>query len=537
MRRILSDLLCFCGGANLSVLRQCPTERGKYHTLGLMVINTTIMASVAMNFAVHAIYPNDVDSADRPSEWALWLFSAFWGIIIFGIDWGLIKTIRKHASPTLQQRLETWIMGAFRLAVAVLISFVISRPLETVIFKSYLPAERLKQQYEFEDQLTRAYQDSLAAAARQTRADQEAKIAQIKAIEAGPNSPEYFESIRRDSIARATYEATQAANSEKINATMAGAREELRIVDRINKQIQARSGDRSERSAALKEKQVAKARLDSEIASIRNDPSSYAIADDSVGTRSLTSQAVRSIADRQEQQAGLDREIITIQQELKDIDEAITDLKQERSPYTAQANAATNRVRALQQEIQAKKQEVDSATKVVSAVKDTFAIRQATILEIQEQRIAASDSVEQQRRILRDKRSALADSIAAKSYAYSLISDLKALEGLSQSETDGDWVWWVRTLVLLLIILIDTAPILIKLISKRGPYDELLEEEEDRRSFLSRQETYSNKHVIRELALAQRDVLNAAISQWKDQEIRRTDLAENHINTERPPRA
>lgn len=536
MRRFLSDLLCFCGGANLSVLRQCPTERGKYHTLGLMVINTTIMASVAMNFAVHAIYPNDVASTDRPSEWALLLFSAFWGLIIFGIDWGLIKTIRKHATPTTQQRLETWLMGAFRLAVAVLISFVISRPLETVIFKSYLPAERLKQQYEFEDQLTRAYQDSLAAAARQTRADQEAKIAQIKAIEAGPNSPEYFESLRRDSIARATYEATQAANSEKINATMAGAREELRIVERINKQIQARSGERSARFTALKEKQGAKARLDAEIASIRNDPSSYTIADDSVGTRSLTSQAVQSIAARQEQQAGLDSEIIAIQQELKDLDEAIADLKQERSPYTAQANAATNRVRALQQEIQAKKQEVDSATKVVSAVKDTFAIRQATILQIQEQRIAASDSVEQQRRILRDRRSALADSIAAKSYAYSLISDLKALEGLSRSETDGNWVWWVRTLVLLLIILIDTAPILIKLISKRGPYDELLEEEEERRSFLSRQETYSNKHVIRELALAQREVLDEAIKQWKDNERVRPDLANDHIHVDGAPR-
>lgn len=536
MRRYLSDFLCFCGGANLSVLRQCPTERGKYHTLGLMVINTTIMAAVAMNFAVHAIYPKEASSTDRPSELALFLFSAFWGLIIFAIDWGLIKTIRKHASPTTKQQFDTWVMGAFRLAVAILISFVISRPLETVIFKSYLPAERLKQQYEYEDQLTKAYQDSLAAASRQTRADQEAKIAQIKAIEAGPNSPEYFESLRRDSIAQATHDATQAANSAKISATMSSAREELRIVDRINKQIQAKSGERSSRVSLVKEKQNSKSRIDTEIASIRNDPSSYATADDSVGTRTLTAQAVQNISARQEQQLVLDQEIAMIQQQVSELDQTIGELKQERAPYSAQANAAKDLVRSLNQEIEATKQEVDSARKIVSAVKDTFAIRQATILQIQETRIAASDSIEQQRRAVRDKRSAMADSIAAKSYAYSLISDLKALEGLAQSERDGDWVWWVRTLVLLLIILIDTAPILIKLISKRGPYDELLEEEEDRRNFLSRQETYSNKHVIRELALAQKDVLNAAIKQWKEQEVVRPDLAENHINTERPPR-
>ena len=536
LRRWVSDLLCFCGGANLSVLRQCPTERGKYHTLGLMVINTTIMAGVAMNFAVHAIYPSDPSNLDRPSDAKLLLFSMFWALIIFGIDWGLIKTIRKHAEPTARQQLGTWVMGAFRLAVAILISFVISRPLETVIFKSYLPAERLKQQYEYEDQLTKAFNDSLAAAARQTRADQDAKIAQVEAMTAGPNSPEYFEWLKRDSIATAAYEATQAANNDKINATLAGSREELRIVEQYNAQIRAKSGERAARATVLQEKQGERSKMEAEISSIRNDPASYNEVGDSVKTKVLSERALEEISARQAQVGALDREIGMAQQDINRIDEDIKDLKSDRAPYTSQVAAANRRIAALREETEAKRVERDSTTQALNAVKDTFNVRQLSILTIQEAKLAASDSTQKHREQLRNQRREEAEAIAAQSYSYSLISDLKALEGLARSKEDGAWVSWVRWLVLMLIMLVDTAPILIKLISKRGPYDELLEEEEDRRSFLSRQETYSNKHVIRELALAQKEVLNAAINQWKNQEVAKSDLAENHINTDRPPR-
>lgn len=82
----------------------------------------------------------------------------------------------------------------------------------------------------------------------------------------------------------------------------------------------------------------------------------------------------------------------------------------------------------------------------------------------------------------------------------------------------------------MLIILIECLPIIVKLMSKRGTYDMKLEEEEERIQFLTRHETYANKHLIQQLALSQREVLTKAIEQWEENELNDENLGRRYVN-------
>ena len=54
-------------------------------------------------------------------------------------------------------------------------------------------------------------------------------------------------------------------------------------------------------------------------------------------------------------------------------------------------------------------------------------------------------------------------------------------------------MWWTSILITLLFITIETAPIIVKLLSKKGPYDELLERIEYEH-FLEQQKIISDKN-------------------------------------------
>ncbi len=82
----------------------------------------------------------------------------------------------------------------------------------------------------------------------------------------------------------------------------------------------------------------------------------------------------------------------------------------------------------------------------------------------------------------------------------------------------------------MLLVLIECLPIIVKLMSRRGSYDMKLDEEEDRIQFLTRHETYANKHLIQQLALSQREVLTKAIEQWETNELNDESLGKRYVN-------
>lgn len=52
------------------------------------------------------------------------------------------------------------------------------------------------------------------------------------------------------------------------------------------------------------------------------------------------------------------------------------------------------------------------------------------------------------------------------------------MEALSRLTAKSDAIWWANWFILLLFIAVETAPVFVKLISSRGPYDQLLKIEE-----------------------------------------------------------
>ncbi len=56
-------------------------------------------------------------------------------------------------------------------------------------------------------------------------------------------------------------------------------------------------------------------------------------------------------------------------------------------------------------------------------------------------------------------------------YELGFPSDIQVLERMKEKDSS---IWWMSNLIVLLFILLETSPVFVKLISKRGPYDYLL---------------------------------------------------------------
>jgi len=117
---------CWCSGARLYLLRSCPTDYNKFFGIGIIVFLTGIMASLTGFYALLLIFD---------SQLAALIFGLFWGILIFFLDWYIVASLKK------EERIGSELLFASpRLILAVLLSIVISRPLELKLFEKEIDA-------------------------------------------------------------------------------------------------------------------------------------------------------------------------------------------------------------------------------------------------------------------------------------------------------------------------------------------------------------------------------------------------------------
>ncbi len=117
----LYTFFCWCSGARLYILRKCPSDFNKYYGIGVIVFLTGVMASVSGGYAIYTVFNSFEISIG---------FGILWGFLIFSIDWYLVSSLRK------QQRFRKELgMALPRFVLAVLIAFVISKPLEMKLFE------------------------------------------------------------------------------------------------------------------------------------------------------------------------------------------------------------------------------------------------------------------------------------------------------------------------------------------------------------------------------------------------------------------
>jgi len=124
-----------CSGADTDLLADSPkSEQIKYAGIGGTVFFTAVMAFIAAGYALYTVFDN---------VWLAIGFGLIWGLLIFNLDRFIVSSIKKQ-----DDRWAEFVQAAPRIALAVIIAVVISKPLELKIFEKEIDRVLLEQKNE-----------------------------------------------------------------------------------------------------------------------------------------------------------------------------------------------------------------------------------------------------------------------------------------------------------------------------------------------------------------------------------------------------
>jgi len=162
-----------CAGADAQILQFSPySDHIKNAGIGGVVLATSVMASLAMGFAMHTIFASPVEGKVDPitggellaGNWFVTIpVSIVWGLIIFNLDRFIVSTVKGDGTEAITPK--EWGSMLPRLLMAILIGLTISAPLETYIFKREIYREwqlsldklALSKKYEIEQAESKKY--------------------------------------------------------------------------------------------------------------------------------------------------------------------------------------------------------------------------------------------------------------------------------------------------------------------------------------------------------------------------------------------
>jgi len=124
----VGGIFYWLAGANRRLLAKCPTERPKYFGLGAVIVVTGAMAGVSLAFAL-------VNALSIRTRYAI-TFGVLWGVAIIMIDRLFVASMHRQRNP-----LFYVIQALPRLAMSVVLGFVISTPFVLQIFKPEINSE------------------------------------------------------------------------------------------------------------------------------------------------------------------------------------------------------------------------------------------------------------------------------------------------------------------------------------------------------------------------------------------------------------
>lgn len=387
---LLQNFLCFCAGVDKSILNQCPTEWNKYSCIGATVLFTGILASLSGGYALFTVF----QGSENATLFSV-LFGLLWGLIIFNLDRFIVSTFKKVAKGEWWQRLLRELLNASpRIILAIIIAFVISKPVEIKIF---------------EDRLSYQIAENMKDAQKGNNKD----FTDIHGI---PDKKKKITELE-DKIRQTEEE------KEKDPQNVIDLKEEKRLAE------QKLANKRKENSSL-----VQKHRKD--IASIKNNQNNYRPIYDNDGNiveQSLTKEANEKIAFHNRAIRGLNNEIRTMEKNIDSLVDKIT--------------VARNEYREL---------------------KD----KEIAGLDLSKNK---ADSVLNQATTAAEKATIEANKVAERAFSNNFISQIEALGDLTSNDKT---MKFVSIFLTLLFLTLELAPILTKLITKRGPYEDILERTE-----------------------------------------------------------
>ena len=137
------NILCSFAGVDKEILKECPTEWGKYSGIGATILFTGILASLSGGFALYTVFRNgNLNKLDVSALTPAIMFGVLWGLIIFNLDRFIVSTFRKYESDTWWKKVGKELLQASpRIVLAFIIAIVISKPIEIKIFESRLAVQ------------------------------------------------------------------------------------------------------------------------------------------------------------------------------------------------------------------------------------------------------------------------------------------------------------------------------------------------------------------------------------------------------------
>ena len=129
-----------CGGSDEQILRYAPySDHIKNAGIGGVVLATTVMAALAMGFAMHTIFGDNIKGVHQGNWFVTIPISLVWGLIIFNLDRFIVATVKGDGTEKIT--MSEWGSMLPRLVMAILIGLTISAPLETYIFQKEITRE------------------------------------------------------------------------------------------------------------------------------------------------------------------------------------------------------------------------------------------------------------------------------------------------------------------------------------------------------------------------------------------------------------
>ena len=142
---MLQKFFITCSGADTDILNECSIgEQNKYAGIGATVFFTAVMAFIAASYALFVVFDN---------IYIALAFGLVWGLLIFNLDRFIVSTLRKKDSF----RSELF-QATPRILLAVIIAFIISKPLELKIFEKEINRVLLEEK----NQMTLANKNQIA---------------------------------------------------------------------------------------------------------------------------------------------------------------------------------------------------------------------------------------------------------------------------------------------------------------------------------------------------------------------------------------
>ena len=130
----LMSFFHFCAGVNKSILKRAPTDKNIHAGIGATVLFTGLFAAIAGSYALYTVFDSYVIAI---------IFGLFWGALIFNLDRYLVMSIKKKDKP-----FREFLSATPRLVLAILIAFVIAKPLELKLFESEIESELILMEQE-----------------------------------------------------------------------------------------------------------------------------------------------------------------------------------------------------------------------------------------------------------------------------------------------------------------------------------------------------------------------------------------------------